>query len=61
MASAEIAPLSKHMTPNFFITITSAKKTTILPAFVCLWVTLKKKKNDELFYLNILREYCSRI
>ena len=37
MESAEIAPLSKHMTPKFFITITSAKKIIILPAFVCLF------------------------
>ena len=30
MGSAEIAPLSKHMTPKFCITITSAKKILIL-------------------------------
>ena len=43
MASAEIAPLSKHMTPKIcFITITSAEKIMILPAFVCLWVTFNK-------------------
>ena len=37
MASTEIAPLSKHMTPKI-----SAKKIMILPAFVCLWVTFNK-------------------
>ena len=42
MASAEIAPLSKHVTPTDFITITAAKKIIILPAFVCLWVTFNK-------------------
>ena len=43
MANAEIAPLSKTCyTQNIFITITSAKKIMILPAFVCLWVTFNK-------------------
>ena len=36
MASAEIAPLSKHKTLKNCITI------MILPAFVCLWVTFNK-------------------
>ena len=39
MASAEIAPLFKHMTAKKIITITSAKNIMILPAFVCLWLT----------------------
>ena len=34
MASAEIAPPSKHMTPNNFITITSAKKIMIMQLIV---------------------------
>ena len=41
MASVEIAPLSKHMTP-ILINITSAKMIMILPAFVYLWVNFKK-------------------
>ena len=50
MASAEIAPLSKHMTPTFFITITSAKKIMILPAFVFLWITFNK--SYKLIFIN---------
>ena len=34
MASAEIAPLSKHMTPKIVITITSAKKIMIMQLIV---------------------------
>ena len=58
MASAEIAPLSKHMTPTFFITITFAKKIMILPAFVCLWVTFNKsyKKKIMNYFIEIYLE-----
>ena len=34
MASTEIAPLSKHMTPQFFSIITSAKKIMIMQLIV---------------------------
>ena len=46
MASAEIAPLSKHMTPNIFITITSAKKITIIAKYYYC-----SKVGEFLFYL----------
>ena len=34
MASAEIVPLSKHMTPKHFITISSAKKIMIIQLII---------------------------
>ena len=48
MASAEIALLSKHVTPTNCITTTSVKMIMILPAFVCLWLTFKKSYKQNL-------------
>ena len=49
MASAEIALLSKHMTPKMFITITSAKKImiTIVEKYYYSW-----KVGEFLFFLS---------
>ena len=50
MASAEIAPLSKHMTPKTFITITSAKKIMIMQLIVEKYY-YSWKLAEFLFYL----------
>ena len=42
MASAEIAPLSKHMKPNNCITITSAKKIIIMQLIVAKYAIVIK-------------------
>ena len=50
MASVEIAPLSKHMTPNIFSTITSAKKIMIMHLIVAKYY-YSSKVGEFLFYL----------
>ena len=50
MASAEIAPLSKHMTPKIVITITFAKKIMIMQLIVAKYY-FSWKVGEFLFYL----------
>ena len=49
MTSPEIAPLSKHMTPAFFITITSAKKIMTMQLLVAKYY-YSWKVGEFLFY-----------
>ena len=51
MARAEIAPMSKHMTPTFFITITSAKKIMIMQLIVAKYY-YSCKVGEFLFFIS---------